>query len=329
MLAACGLAVLAATGGVYWYYGYAAGNARLAHLKRRHEALEKRFEAGLASQALIRDAEAVTGDVVVAFRTEYLGALIREVTHAYLDRVVLDLRPNIQVHQTGEVRPKTFLGRIHAGQWTLDLTIRELKAVLHAGVPTLSVAGSDRVAVTMPVTLESARGAGQLDFDWDAGALASVVCRDFAIRERLTALAVSTTVAVQGAFVITTGPGGLEARPDFPVQPFKLRLDLTPDSWSKVEAAVEAQDRFLRCGIALDKETLIPRLREITQKGFDVKLPRSLFRTVELPGRVQSEVTVQGVKIDLDVALSGLLLTPDVCWYGSTIRARLDTKTRR
>lgn len=318
--------VVAGIVAAYWYDSRQQPSRRLSVLRREHEALQARLERALGSQALLEEAEDIPGDVVVGLRGRYANDVIRAAARAYLDRVTLNLQPNIKVYETGKMEPKTFLGKIDAGRWFLKVTVSHLRGVLRAGTPEIVAAAADRVTVKLPVTMESGRGSGTLEFEWDARSLAGVVCRDFAVRENLEALGVPLTVTLKGAFVIAARPEGLSARPDFGEQPFHLSLDLTPDSWSKVEAALAAQDTFLRCGIVLDPQTVLPKLRDLVQKGFDVKLPRSLFRAVELPGRVQSKVVVQGVPVTVEAASSGLRLTEETWWFGSTFSAQMMMK---
>ena len=88
---------------------------------------------------------------------------------------------------------------------------------------------------------------------------------------------------VSGAFQLSAGPETVRADPVFPRREFRIHVDMTPRSWDEVRAAIHEQDQILRCGLALDPDTLLPRLRERLHEGFDVKLPRSLFRPVDLP----------------------------------------------
>jgi len=53
-----------------------------------------------------------------------------------------------------------------------------------------------------------------------------------------------------------------------------------------------------------------------------VKLPRSLFRTVELPARFRGEVAVEERSVELEVRTNDLRVTPRAFWYSAAVRSR-------
>ena len=99
-------------------------------------------------------------------------------------------------------------------------------------------------------------------------------------------------------------------------------MDLAPGSWADVRRALEEQDRLLRCGIALDPDETLAKLKDVLRNGFDVKLPRSLFRTVELPARLTREVAVEDRRVELEVRTNDLRVTPRAFWYSAVVRSR-------
>jgi hypothetical protein len=66
----------------------------------------------------------------------------------------------------------------------------------------------------------------------------------------------------------------------------------------------------------------MPRLSQLLRNGFDVRLPRSLFRAVDLPASVGGSVSLWGREVDLRLATEGLEVTPQTVRY----RARISTR---
>jgi hypothetical protein len=295
----------------------------LRSLRATHDSLRRQLETHLAAEPLLNHAELDAGDVTVGIRTPYLGGLIREIAHRYLDRVQLDLAPDLRVRETGQLKQKLFVGTMTLGQWDVDLHIARLSGVLAAQAPDLSVATENKVRVSMPVRLVSAQGQGRLRFSWDSWNVANLVCKDFEVEEPLQATALPDLYQVRGAFALYEERGFVVARPEFPAEKYRVRMDLTPDSWSRVEAAVRAQDTFEKCGLAIDPEMVMPKLHELANAGFELKLPRSIFRSVEMPAQFRSQVEVQGTELDVSVEPRGLHLNADYFWYAAALRARI------
>jgi hypothetical protein len=298
-------------------------SARSRELRAVHESLHRQLESHFGAEPLLAQSEVDSGDVVVAIRTPYLGTVIREVTRRYLDRVRLDLAPHVHVHETGEVKKKTFLGEMKLGEWSVHLTIDRLQSTLAGATPVLKVAADNTVALTLPVTILEAKGAGRIHFAWDSKAMANIVCKDFEVEEDLVATAMSEKYHVRGALTLAAEGDHIIGRPVFPHDRYRVRIDLTPESWAKVEAALRAQDTLGRCGIAIKPEQHLPKLRELANKGFEFKLPRSLFRPIVLPARIESQVNAFGQTAEVKVEPRLLRLTDEVLWYGASVHARL------
>lgn len=309
------------------FYGYLrrgkAETPRMRELRAVHESLKRQLETHLEAEPLLREPDLDAGDLTVAIRTPYLGGIIREVSRRYLDRVHLDLTPDIRVRQKGEVKKKMLAGSLSLGEWAIDLNIARLSGVLGAQAPELLVAERDKVRVTMPVRLMAGRGDGHLQFSWDSWNVANLVCRDFSVEERLEAIAFPDAYRVRGAFVFTEEHGHVVARPEFPAEKFRVRIDLTPQSWEKVEAALRAQDTFHKCGLAIDPPAILPKLKALANEGFEFKLPRSLFRPVTMPAHFRSRVVVQETEVDVAVEPRAMRLTAEHLWYGASFKARI------
>jgi hypothetical protein len=321
------LLVCAVAGGAAWWWlrpepPPPPTSGLLPEFRERHERLHRRLEPLLEREALLQAVAADPGNVGVAIRSGLVEQLVENVAGLYLDKVSLDLPLEARINESGTVRVKTFLGRIHAGTWRVALTIHRVHGVLRARKPRVDFEGTNRVDVELPLALEQAQGRATVRFEWDSKSIANVVCRDFEITRTIEGRVLPQEYPVSGAFLLSAGADRLIAVPSFEDRPFRLRVDLVPESWGELRRALESQDRLLRCGVGIDPDTIVEKLRGVVRKGFDVRLPRSLFRPVQLPASVRHSVVVQDRTIDLSVTPSDLRTGPDTIWYSASVRSR-------
>jgi hypothetical protein len=246
---------------------------------------------------------------------------MQEVAARYLDRVTLELEA-IEVHEKGEVQPRTFLGKIKAGVWWVELDIHRVKGVLRAGRPRVRFAGTNRLGVQLPVTLEGGQGNATLRFTWDAKGIAGLVCRDFDVTREISGRVLSRDYELSGAFTLAAGRTHLTARPVFPDTRFRLFVDLQAESWQALREELARQDTPGRCGLGLDPDKVVARLRELVQRGFDVRLPDKLQRAVELPAAFEPSVEIEGRTVGLSVKPLALKVTPTMISYGAAVEAQ-------
>lgn len=299
-----------------------APSQRLAQLRETHDRLNRDLEESVAGDALLANASEDTGQVAVGLGAPLVKGVFEEVARRYLDHVVLDLVRDIHVREGGEVKTKTFLGTVKAGDWKVDLTIHRIRGVFRARAPRAELVDGGRVRLGLGIVLENGGGETTLHFRWDASGVAGVVCRDFEVKEQLTGIVLPDQYPVSGSFLLSAGTDTVMARPQFPDKPFRLRTDMTEESWQKVRKILESQDTFFKCGIALDPDAIMPRLKALTTNGFDLRLPRTLFRPVELPASLRQSVQVEEHAVDLSVKPNALKVTPEALWLSASIRAR-------
>jgi hypothetical protein len=289
-------------------------------LRGDHARLRAELERVLAEDQVASDVQRDGGLIIVAVRAGYLGELIREVAARYFDRVELDLTPNLRVHHGEEVKRKTIVGTLKGGRWTVDVTIERIRGTLRGGAPRFSISRENQLELVVPVALQDAEGRAQVHFAWDANMLASVICSDFQVDEQIRGRVLPGSYEVHGAFTFEARPGALVARPEFRSERFRLRIDLTQDSWDRIRRALEAQDRPSKCGLALDPQALMAKLEALGRKGFEVRLPRSLLHDITLPATVSGSATVEGREIALSVEPRAFRVTRDHTWYSVGVK---------
>ena len=214
---------------------------RLSRLQAEHEALHHQMEARLAEDDVLGEMTRVRGDVVAFVPAPAAVQVAAEVARRWLDRVDIELE-GLRAHKEAELHPETFLGRIHAGNWSLAARIHRVRGVLRAGPPRITLPGGNRVDVTIPVHIENGRGEATLDFAFDSKGLASLFCRDFELSETVQGTVPHDVHEARGDFRLELRNGVLVARPRFDRR-YRIAVEPTPESWEKARAALEHRTR--------------------------------------------------------------------------------------
>jgi len=297
-----------------------------AQMARLHREQHERLEGLLAHDPVMAEALRTPGDIVIAVRSEFARAVIRQVARSYFDRVVVDLR-DLQVFRQGDIRRQTPVGRLRVGEWAVDMRVHRVQGVLRAGDPEVEFRGGERVHLAFPVHLEQGQGRATLDFAYDSKGLANLVCKDFQAEQTVQGDVIPEEYPVEGAFTLHTAPRTLTAKPTFPDE-FRVKLDLDPGSWAAVRARLQQEDRLGRCGLALDTDKALADLRGLAGRGFDVRLPSQLFRTIALPAQAAQEVLVDGHPVAVRVSQNAVALGPTAVWYSARVEAELPAGLR-
>ena len=90
------------------------------------------------------------------------------------------------------------------------------------------------------------------------------------------------------------------------------------------EDALREQDSFLKCGIALDPDTMLPKLRQRLDQGFAVRMPKKLFRPFLLPASVRTSVEREGRRLELAVLPGELRFVDGGLWYASRVDVKME-----
>ena len=299
--------------------------ARMALLKDAYGHLHERLEKAAATEPLVASVLADHGHVVLAMRSGLIEELAASVARRYLDRVTVDLS-EVEGHGSGELRKKTFLGRIKLGNWRVSIDLRDLKGQLRAGTPRVGLRGPDLVDVELPVDVQETAGDATLHFGWDSSGLASAVCKDFELTRVIHGRVLAQRHLVSGALRLDNTGESLTLTPVFPERKVPLKLDLTPDSWAVVEAALRSQDTLGTCGMLMDPDKALVLLKEHAARGINVHLPDSIFRAVSLPARLQKSVKVNQSAVRLRLTAKSLRIEAATLWSSVSVQVEAGTK---
>jgi hypothetical protein len=297
------------------------GGSRLPELREAHGKLHERLEKAMAKDALAGRVFGDSGRVIIAIRSRLIEDLMIKVARQYLDRVAIDLAA-LESQAHGRIRHHTFLGQVKLGDWRLEMVVDRLTGRLEAGTPRLRFRGENVLAVHLPVEVKAAPGRIAIRFVWDSSSVVSLLCRDFEISSQLEGRVLPQSHLLRGAVQFAATDDFVTVAPLFPDRTIHLKIDLTPESWTKVEAALRSQDTLGRCGILLKPEEVLERLRELAAGGIKVTLPESIFRTVRLPAGLERAVHIDERVIDLSVKTGTLRVTSDMLWSSASVRLK-------
>jgi hypothetical protein len=294
---------------------------RVARLQYEVGQLRALFAAEAEKDPLVRKGSVAEGHLTAVVPPALFEDVVRRLAANYFDRVDVQLE-DIHVERTGLIRKDTFFGKIDAGNWTASIVFPRVRGVLRAGPPRVSLPGGNRVLVEVPVHLERGMGTARIHFEWDSKKLVNLVCEDFEVTDVVQGIVEPRDYPVTGRFTMDAGRDALRALPSFDDR-FRIHPVLSAESWATVRRALDAQDKIARCGIGLDPDVVMPQLEALVAAGFVVKLPRKLFRAVELPTRLTPTVRVQDQDVEVELTQSRLEAGPDGVWYGVWVKAGL------
>ena len=144
-----------------------APEQRVARLQHEVSQLRQRFLAAAERDPQVVKGSTAQGHLTAAVSPALFEDVVRRVAAHYLDRVDVQL-DGVKVEKTGEIHKDTFLGKIHAGDWTAFIWFPQIRGTLRAGVPRVRLPGGNRVLVEMPVHLERGSGTARVHFTWDS-----------------------------------------------------------------------------------------------------------------------------------------------------------------
>ncbi|MBK5255414.1 MAG: hypothetical protein JJE39_05225 [Vicinamibacteria bacterium] len=299
--------------------------ARIETLKASYSELHQRFERAADKEPLVASAFADRGEVILAIRSGLIEELVGNVAASYLDRVTVDLK-EFGAHANGKMHKKTFLGRVTVGKWNLSVDLGSMAGHLRAGQPQVSLRPPNLLDVDLPVGIEEAHGDATLHFEWDSSGVANVVCNDFKSTLAIEGRVLPQQHRLKGAFELGNTGESLTAAPMFPERRLLLRLDLSPSSWAKVKEALGSQDTLGKCGMFMDADDGLARLRDLAANGISVRLPDSIFRTVHLPARLQESVMVNKRPVGLGLTAESLRIDTATLW--SSVSVQVQTRPK-
>jgi hypothetical protein len=287
-------------------------------LLRLHDELHGRLAAGVGRDPIVTRALADPGEIIIAVRAELVEGLTARVARQYLQQVTVDVGA-VEANADGELRKDTPIGHRKVGEWTVAIVIKRLVGQLRAGQPRLTFA-RNVLDVELPLEVQPASGRIGLHFSWKSASVVNLLCKDFAVDLDLDGRAVRQQQVLRGQLELAADDDVLTATPVVQERFFPLKVDLTPDSWGKVEATLRSQDSLGRCGVLLNPQSVLQSLHQLVAEGIPIKLPRSIFRPVRLPAHFEQTVKVNDSVLQLSLAGERLRSSESLLWSSTRVR---------
>ncbi len=292
--------------------------AELQALAQRRDALTEKIRSLVVKAGEKSLAKAPRAGIMIGIPTGYARSIVEQVVTGLFAETTLTLR-NLKVHKAGEVKAKMLVRKKAVGGYVLDVQIHEARGTLRPGQPQLTF-GNNQIRVALKVALAGGEGRARLRLGWDSkGLAANMVCGDVDIDREVTGKVIPEEYHVEGVFGIRTDGNALTLVPDFGEFAVRLYVDPTEQAWKVVDEVVAEQRAG--CRKALEKIDLKAILTKLLGKGFKVKIPKKIFKPIHLPAGLSQSLDVQGVKLDLTLKATGLVVSDDRLWYGADLQA--------
>lgn len=294
----------------------AALTARMTELQRQIDEAIRDGDQGLS--------RAPRAGILIGMPTMLTRSVVAQIVRGLFGETTLRLR-NLKARVSKDVKAKLLFRKGTIGHIDLEVDIHEVEGMLKPGVPELAF-GGDRIAVKLPVRVDRGQGRATLHAKWDSRGVANAVCGDVEAHPEVSGTVVPTDYEISGAFAFAVEGQKVVLQPAFGDLQVRIFVKASEESWKVVEQVV--QERGKVCRIALDKVDLRAQLEKVLGKGFDVRIPKKIFKPIRLPAGVERSLEMQGVRLDLQVEPTGLAVTPDRIWYGADVRARAGARAR-
>ena len=292
--------------------------AELQALRVKRDALQAELRDTVAEAGERSLASAPRAGVMIGIPTSVAERVVGQVVTGLFGKTTLTLE-NLRAHKQGEVKTKLLIRKKKVGAYALEVQIHEIHGLLRPGQPELSF-GRNRIGVALPVSIAGGEGRAELFFHWDSkGLAANAVCGDVTIIREVTGRVVPKDYRLEGSFGIAAEGQAIVLRPDFGELQVRLFVDPTEQAWGVVDGVIAEQPAV--CRAILEKIDLKSILGRVVGKGFNVKIPKQVFKPVRFPAGLRASLDLQGVRLDLSVAPTALLVAEERLWYGADLKA--------
>ena len=292
-----------------------------------HQALLNRVRAFAARDSLWRGLVASDRDVVAIVPLPVLQSLCDRVARNYIQGARLDFDPNVRARFDQEIRFNLLGGTSGAGHIRGHVRVKHLQGELSVkGNPKLELLPPDGLQLTAPIRVLHGSGRVYLDMRWDPSLLVAILCRGFGYQETLTGEVRPFTHDLQTRIRFGTDGSSVMGLPEVRRDRVKVPCELTPASLAKVRSALLEQDTFLKCGVVLNADSAMARLRTLVRRDVAFRMPQRLFKPFSLPVSLRQEYDAEGFRITARMKDPEVVVRPTYLSFG--FRGALQVKPR-
>lgn len=290
-------------------------NQGLFHFGQK--ALLDKARALAARDSLWQGLMASDRDVVAIVPLPVLQTLCNRVARDYVQGAHLDFDPKVRTHFDQEIRFNLLGGKSGAGHIVGDLLINHLRGQLSVvGDPKLKLLPPDGLQLTAPIRVLQGSGRVSIDMKWNPNFLVALVCRGFKFRETLTGEVRPFTHVLQTRIRFDTDGSNVVGRPLVRRDRITVPCEFTPASLSKVRAALLEQDKLLRCGMVMNADSTLAKLRTLVRRDVEFGMPRTLFKPFRLPVGLRQQYDAGDVRITARMHDPEVVVRPEYLRFG-------------
>lgn len=290
---------------------------RIEALKRERTKLQEELRSALSDDAKLIDAP--QGDILIGLPTSLVREIVSEALTGPLKNVRLLLKDVVKVQRKDVIKAKTFLGMMTLGHYELTVYVQEVHASMKPKTPTLTF-GANRIAIDLPVSVESGDVKASLIFKWDGRKLAGAVCGDLTSEHDLRAKVPPLMARLRGRFEVRARGEQLVVNPV--MEPIQLAFQVEPQqrTWDFIDNLIESRNAV--CEAALRKAAVGQKVKDLVAQGFKTKVPTTWLRPMSLLASFRDTVEVNGQSAGFAITPSGVSVTKDRIWYGARLAVR-------
>jgi hypothetical protein len=256
-------------------------------------------------------------EVVVAVPTSLVKSVVSRTVTEALNGISLRVN-DVKLHVEQELRTRVVLSRQKLGDVHLDLTLRDVHGTLAASEPRVTVKGG-RIHLEAPVRVTHGHGRARLRFRWKGHGLAKAVCGDLDVTREVEGTLIPTSVVVRGGVAVEVDDAHFVVDPAVPAQKFRLRLELSKETWIALEQLIAEQREA--CRFALRRIDLPHALRSLLREGIEITVHTERIKTARLPLEMNVPIPMQGQTLVLSATPAGLRLREPYIWFGLDVSA--------
>ena len=256
-------------------------------------------------------------DVCAVVPDTYLERIAQQFVSTYLRETDLDVGTDIHAKIDTQVKARVLgkdvgVGRIQGKFRVLRLTGR----LRPTGTIDLDLRPPDLLVCEVPIEAISGRGRIACNIDWDPAFLSGLVCKGFEYSDTLDGVALPFRATLRGTVKLALADSFLVGKSTVARDRIRVPTAPTLTSRARMRKVLEEQDRFTRCGLAMDADTTLDRLLGLLKTGITVRLPAQLFPSFRIPVTMVSEYSAGGFRIHARAYDAEFLLRPDYLRVG-------------
>jgi hypothetical protein len=237
-------------------------------------------------------------DVVAIIPEPILKNVTARIFRRYLKGVTVEL-PAFSAKLDEKLTIKILGKKINAGRIRGKIHIANLQGELSiAGDTRIILAPPDELSITLPIRVLRGGGQATFDMEWDPAWLSSLLCRRFEVHETLVGQVLPFQDELTTRVQFSVQDSNVVGRPRIKRDRVGIRVDLSDNSWEKIKNVLVEQDRMHRCGIMMNPDTAVAKLKRFAHHGIQIRLPDKIFKPFRFPVTLETEYETGGYHIN-------------------------------